>query len=646
MLLGAALALAVVPAGCSKSEKPPEPAVSGVDLSPVPAPAGLIAEAFMPTPDATWAKARIAVGGPAMFLPVNIGTLVVTVLGLPPTVATEIDGGVPMLGAAVEAGPEAGAGPEEVAPDRRPFAVIAVHVKSGTRFVDQVTRGEGARFQARVDAGTSITFLEPMAAAPAGSSSAQAPAPAPAPASTQGRLGMGVLGNYLVLGATAEDVLAVGPYVARTMSRATAPREDVVIEAPRAAVAGPITGGARRVWERIRPSVVAGGGAGGSTLVPTVDGWIALLGDLERARLSLVLDEAAHLRFEATPRAGDGPAGKAVAAAAVGNVKPLLELPADALAGLLVRESKAGRGEAIASQVDAVLGFLGGQALEKGTPAPEKGAEASRKGAKAAQAAEAAEAQARVQVPEKEREQIAAALRGVSEARGDWFTVGLRWEGTGPTAMARLAVDDEKKMQEALGDFEGLTTLPSIKALLKQEGLSITAGKYVVERMPGDVRRLKFARTGEKEGAKRAAASKGEAPKGEAAPKDLAAASLPRAINLLHFLKGGALYASAGYEPDEGMRQVVGAVEGGNLGGVGAVRAALEGLGSEASFVLFVDPLRLMATRAGNPAPAEVTPVVISAGASPAKGGAGALWGRVDVPTAVVKELVRRRGAL
>ena len=61
-LLLSALALAAAPAGCSSSEPKPTPSEPAVDLSPIPAPAGLVAEAFLPTPDTTWAKARIAVG--------------------------------------------------------------------------------------------------------------------------------------------------------------------------------------------------------------------------------------------------------------------------------------------------------------------------------------------------------------------------------------------------------------------------------------------------------------------------------------------------------------------------------------------------------------------------------------------------------
>lgn len=604
-LLLSALALAAAPAGCSSSEPKPTASEPAVDLSPIPAPAGLVAEAFLPTPDTTWAKARIAVGGPALFLPVNAGTLIANLLGLPPTVAAEIDGNVPMLGAVVD--PENGAVPalrkgKDDAPERTPpRAALGVHVKSGSRFVDQLTRGEGARFDAKVDTASSITLLTPKSAAPAGSSAAE-----PAPRMAGGRVVLGVLGNYLLLGAGADDLRAVGPYVVRTLSKAAPPKEDVAIEIPRAAIDGPIHKAARGLWDQIRPLTEAGG-AEASTLAPTIESWLAILGDLERARLTLVLNEAAHLRFEATPRTG-GPAERAAADAAVGDVKPLLELPADALAGLLVRESSAGRKDGIARQVQAVLRLLGRE------------------------------------VPEKEQEQIGAVLGAVSEARGDWFTAALRWEGVGPTVMARAAVADEKKLADAVGELVGLTKVPSIKAFLKDEELRVSSGKHVVERLEGDARRVRFERAEEKAkaGDKKSDKGKGDEPAEARDP------SLPKAVNLVYLFKDGSLFAAAGYEPDEGMRRIVGAAAGGErLGGVPAFQGVLGGLGADTSFALVLDPLRILATRAGKPAPAEVLPVVVATGAvPPASGGAAALWGRLDVPTAVLKELVRRRGSL
>jgi hypothetical protein len=394
----------------------------------------------------------------------------------------------------------------------------------------------------------------------------------------------------------------------RTLPKAPVPKEDLAVEIPRAAIDGPILTTLRGYWEKIRgPLAGAAGGAGAAddlTFAPTVESWLAILGDLERARLTVVLDEAAHVRVTGTPRAGGGAASKAAAEAAVGDVKPLLDLPGDALAGVLVREQAAARGEGVARQAQALARMLGSE------------------------------------VPEKDRETIAAALRGVAEARGDWFSAGLRWAGVGPTAYVRAAVSDEEKLGEAIEDLVDLARLPAVKAFLKEEKLRVSLARHVVERLPGDARRIRFERVEEK-GKKEAKESKGAAPEAGVDP----AATLPRSVDLVYLLDNKNLLAAAGFEPDEAMRRLVGAPEGERLGAVPAYQGALKALGGDTSFALVVDPLRIVATRAGKPAQGDPTPVVIAAGAG--KGGAeAALWLRVDVPTVVIRELVRYRGAL
>src|SRR4028118_190701 len=79
--LVAAPALVLV-AGCSDQEKPADsspPPVATV-LSPVPAPAGLAAELYLPSPAAAWKKARALIGGPMVFLPASFGGLVTSLL--------------------------------------------------------------------------------------------------------------------------------------------------------------------------------------------------------------------------------------------------------------------------------------------------------------------------------------------------------------------------------------------------------------------------------------------------------------------------------------------------------------------------------------------------------------------------------------
>ncbi|AUX39778.1 hypothetical protein SOCE26_011730 [Sorangium cellulosum] len=583
----AAALLAIVlglSAGCSACKSPDAAAdAAAASPAPVPAPAGLIAEAFLPTPDATWAKARALAGGPAALLPSSVGALAASLLGLPIAVASEIDGSVPVLGAAVEA------------PDRpRPRAAIGLHVKDGARFVDQLTRGEGARFRAKPDAATSIALLEPL----------QAPAPGTTP------VALGVLGNYLLVAESADDLTLLGPYVARTMPQAAAPKEDLAIEIPRAAIEGPVLKAARSAWEKAR----GGEGAPRASavpLAPMIEGGLAVLGDLERARLTLVLDDGAHLRASGTPKAGGGPASKASAELAVGDVKPLLDLPADTVAGILVRDRAASRAEDVPKLVDAVAGLVEGEL----SPA--------------------------------DRERLSAALRAASDARGDWFVGGLRFEATGPTAYVRAAVGDRVKLEGALADLLGSAELAPIKSSLQREGLRVSSSKAELPQLAGDVRRLRIeqlAGAGQPGGAASSPARTG--PGGAGLPgKGGGPGAPPPAIELLYLVRDDGLFASVGNDPGAGLRSVVGALQGETLGGVPTTKAALAPLGSDIAFALVLEPLRFVASRLGQPGGGDPAPVVIAAGATPADGGApAALWARADVASAALREIIRLGG--
>ncbi|WP_434045680.1 MULTISPECIES: hypothetical protein [Sorangium] len=581
-LLATFVGLSAGALGCKSPGAPADAGVAG--LSPVPAPAGLVAEAFLPTPDATWAKVRALVGGSAALLPGSAGALAASLLGLPIAVASEIDGSVPVLGAAVEA------------PDRpRPRVVIGIHVKDGGRLVDQLTRGEGARFRAAPDAATSIALLEPL----------QGTSPA----------ALGVLGNYLLVAESAGDLTTVGPYVARTMPQAQAPKEDLAVEIPRPAIEGPVLRAARSAWDQARgpdgaprPTAVP--------LAPAIEGALAMLGDLERARVTLVLDENAHLRVSGTPKAGGGPASKASTDLAVGDVKPLLELPADALAGIVVRDRAASRAENVPKLVDALAGLVDGG------------------------------------LPPAERERLGAVIRAASDARGDWFAGGLRFNEAGPTAFVRAAVGDRAKLETAVQDLLGMAEIQPVKAALQREGLRMSTGKAELPQLEGEVRRVRFEQTAAagQPGAGQPPARKGPAGPGASADKRGAgapgASQPPPTIELLYIVRDDGLFASVGNDPSAGLRSVVAAPQGERLGGVPAMNAALAPLGSDIAFAMVVDPLRLVASRLGQPGAGDPAPVVIAAGAAPAAAGApAALWARADIAAAAIRELIRLGGA-
>jgi hypothetical protein len=543
----------------------------GTDLAPVPAPEGLIGDLFLPTPDATWEKARAILGGPAAFLPQSSSALATTLLKLPITVAGEIDGSVPILGAAIKKGTAS------------TFGVIGIHVRSGDRFIDQLTRGAEARFIAKVDEASKIRLLTLSQAAPT-----EVPS-----------FVLGVLGNYLLVAQKLDDLTAAGSYVARTLPTRTPPKEDIAFEIPEAALAGPVLESVRLSWAGIRNDV-------DDAKVPitpfagTMNTALAALADAKQARLTLELESGgAHARFTLTPKPGNGPASKAIAEMVVGDEKPLLDLPATTQVGILFRDAPAARAAEIPDEAAALAKLVGKDEGSAG-----------------------------------DREAIAAALRAEAEARGEWVTIGLGLNPAGLGAMAKVAIADEEKMSKALKQFVELTKLPSAKARLKESSLAISASKVVVEDLPGDVQRIRFERIDKDDRAKD--------DKGKAAKPEASNALLPSAVDLLCLVTKNVLYGAVGSEPKESLRALVKAPEGANLGTIPAIKAMLDALGTEASFTLVGDVRRLVAARTGKSAPEEPAPVVLAIGKT---GAEARMFGRLDVSATTLQELVKHRNA-
>ncbi|MEP7126091.1 MAG: hypothetical protein ABJE95_34480 [Byssovorax sp.] len=573
VLLGASLGLG----GCAP-QAPQEVAAAVEDLSPVPAPEGHLADLFVPAPDATWTKARALVGGPAAFFPQSFGALAATLLKLPVTVAAEIDGAVPVIGASLK---------KAATPAQ---AAIGIHVKAGGRFVDQLTKGPDARFVGKLDEASRITVL---------TTKSDTPGATPPVA-------MGVLGNYLLIALNPADLAAVGPYVARTLASRPAPKEDVAIEVPEAALSGPVLAEAQRSWDTTRKGLDQ---LGAPVLLPvssTVEMLLGVLADSKQARFTIDLgDTAVHARMTMTPKPGGGAATKALEEMAVGDVAPILDLPQSALLGVLWREPAAVRAASIPKQADALSARLGPDAK-----------------------------------PE-DKEAILAALRAEDSARGDWVALGMSLDATGPNAMVRAPLVDEGQMAKALKQLIALTKLASVKAQLKESALDVTTNKAVVENLPGEVTRVRFERVQAKDA--KTAAKDPKAPlldktKGASPAVD----GTPTSIDLLYQISSATLFGAAGYDPKEALRALVKGPGDASFGSNAAIKAATAPLGADASFALVIDPLRILAVRAGKSAPAEAAPVVVAIGKA---GQPSTMWGRVDVAAIVVQELIKHRGA-
>jgi hypothetical protein len=534
-------------------------------LTPIPAPAGHLGDLFVPAPGAAWTKVRAALGPTGLFLPQGFPALCATLVGLPITFAAEIDDAVPVVGAAARQG----RGPVQVA--------IGIHVKSGDRFVDQLTRGEGARFNSTVDPSTRVTLLTDKVAPEHGRSTGVA---------------LGVLGNYLVVAPSPSDLYALGPYVVRTVGAAPAPRDDIAFEVPEKSLSGPLLDGVRELR-----AMSDGAVASVVPLAGALDAAATLLGDASAARLTVNLDAATvHGRMVVTPKPG-GPGSKLVSELATGDTRPLLDLPDTVNLGLLWRESATARGENAPKQAEALVRLLGAD------------------------------------VPAEDRAAISAALRGEAEARGDWQAVGVAFNGTGPTAVVRAPVTDADRMKKALKQLVDLGGLASFKKALAAMGVRLSTDRAVVENLAAEVTRVRLSRTDEPVAA--ATKDKGNAKK--APPASAPSAEAPRAIDLLYFVDGTGLFGAAGYDPKDSLRALVKAPQGANLGATPALAGALSSIGGDASFVLVADALRISAMTGGTVPPASSPPLVVAAGhaASPAD-----FWARVDVPAAVVQQIL------
>jgi hypothetical protein len=573
------------PLACAKGPEPTP--VVAEDLSPVKAPEGLLAELSIPMPESTWARARAIVGGPAAFMPQSFGGLATTLLKLPITVSSEIDDKLPVLGAIVKKPTES-------------YAVaIGVHVKAGDRFVDQLTKGPEARFVEKRDELSRVRVIAPK----------DAPS---APAAFV----VGVLGNYLLVAQTAADLHALGPYVARTLPTRPVPKEDAVLDVPEAALSGPIAEAVKKQWSAARQGLEAAS----PTSFPftgTVDTVLSVLTDARHARVALELgEETVKTRFVLDPKPGEGPAGKALAAMTVGDASPLLDLPASALIALTFRDSVSARTAAIPAQTEAVARLLGQE------------------------------------LSAADRASISAAFEAETVARGDWVALGIALDPTGPSAMVRTPIADQAKMSKALEQLLDLAKLPSAKARLAEAQIALSAGKTVVENLPGDVRRLRFERLDKKDGGKGSSAKDDKdrkADKGKKDDKDRKApeiaaqgSPIPTAIDLLYLVTETMVLGAVGYESREALRALAKSTPETSLGSNAAIKSAVLGAGNESSFVLVVDPIRVVAARAGKPAPATPAPALLAIGKT---GTPPSLTGKLDIATFAIQELVKHRGA-
>lgn len=323
----ALLAIGVAIGKCDGRSGGPAPAASSE--AAVPAPDDLVAELVVSTPNASWTRLQRGVGGAVGILPATLPGVVVGLVDLDATVASELDGTSPMFG--VLAGSTAD-----------PAAVLAIKLVD-PRHARAVL---GGRADAAADRKVALDFSP---------------------------------NGYLLLGRRPADLARLGPYVTRTMPARFAeapPMAAAIVEVPRSALAKAVAPALDAWWKDSRSFLLkedeqmrakkgrAPDLADPTAIVATLDAVVgrrlAVTSDLQKIRVSLdVTDDAAVVTATLDPLPGKGPAKEWIDGMRVGDAAPVLALPATSALALETRDSDDER-EAQAKELEnAVTSALG-----------------------------------------------------------------------------------------------------------------------------------------------------------------------------------------------------------------------------------------------------------------------------------------------
>ena len=335
---------------CGKSDAVPDAAAS--IEPPVPAPEGLLAEAVVIDPNASWGKVQRGTGGALALMPMTLGGLLTSLATLDPGLGPEIDGAASAFGvlAAGPAGPE---GPLSYA--------IAVRLLDERRTRGTLFEGQNPRYAPRDASGFTVLGAKAGAAA----------APSMPAAVAVAR------GGFLVVARTEADLTRLGPYVTRTLPAKPPPTGSIAIEVPRAAFTGPFGPYLTSLWSQFRADMEqkdarmreAHGGKAPDFGDPRaivemsdafVKGKLGILGDLERARFIVdPSEEGVRVAGTFTPASPEGPAAQTVRAMHVGDAAPLLDVPKASAIALLLRSDAKERQEGAHDASVAVAKALG-----------------------------------------------------------------------------------------------------------------------------------------------------------------------------------------------------------------------------------------------------------------------------------------------
>ena len=537
----AALVLAASAVSCSKcgDRNDDTQLTTKVEEPALPAPAGLLADVYMATPNSSWAKLQRNIGGAVGILPASAGGIICAAAGLDPFVAAEIDGAAPIYG--VIAGDPTNAG-----------FVIAMKLVDLRKARAMLVDGDTARFTPKEDAG--VTELVPK-----GGRETDAP------------VVVGLSPNgYVLVARRSANLLELGPYVSRTLPKKPLPSDGaLVFDVPRSALGAVMKPKLEQLWASAKAFLLVedeamrrnhGGRAPDygdpKAIIGAADGWvtkrIGVVGDLEKMRIAVdVIEDGLSIVSTMTPVAGAGPARKWTDGMKVGDTAPFAALPVTTAAALVMRDSEEDRAEQSSALETAITSALGAR------------------------------------LAEGDGKKLHEVLQDFTKARGDVITSALAW--TEPQGIAlRAPVRDADAAGRAMRGAVDLAKITPFKELLHVRDVTSSTeevpelGKASVAMFAREVPRPPGA--GRDGGAP--ATIRGPARKSE--------------LGLAWVVTGDVLSVASSETPVATLSAVARPER--KLSDEPAIKRSLAALGADASAVLVVQPLRFDVARANLPA--------------------------------------------
>ena len=375
---------------CGKPQAAPD-ASPTVAQAPVEAPDGLVARVWVRAPDKVWSRVQNAVSGALALLPPETAAMLCGALGIDPQAAAWIDGQGMAYGVVADdpAGPAAGFAWAAALPVRDPDKLAAL-----------LLDGDASRLTAHDVAGMRVL--------------ARADRPLAATAALAGRC--------LLVARDEASLARLAPYACRTMPTLPAPSSPsaVVAELPAGALGGPVSARLSSQWaqarawlseqdteQRARHGGKAPDFGDPQAILDAADGFVkGRLAWVATATRAVIEADAAEadLHVDLRLRPSDGDAAAAVAAMRPGDTRPLADLPADAVLGLLLRDDPAARARDAREIGASVARALGPRASDDDAHA------------------------------------VTAVLGDWAAARGDWLSASIAW-GPAPRGLWMQTVD-------------------------------------------------------------------------------------------------------------------------------------------------------------------------------------------------------------